>query len=80
MAMRERRHLDLKPLEQGKVLEADNRIPNEEGGDSDCLKQLPTESCDKDSFPEGSISNASWGFEEEAPNLEEEIVPEKRND
>jgi len=80
MAMRERRHWNLKPLEQEKVLEADNRIPNEEGGDSDCLKQLPTESCEKDSFPEGSISNASGGFEEEAPNLEKEIVPEKRND
>ena len=79
IAMRERRPWDLKPLVEEK--KTDGRIPNEEQGDDDCSKQVPSVSGDKDtSFPGGDIDNPTGGFEDEAPSLEEEIAPEKRDD
>ena len=77
---------------QEKVLEteikAEIRMPQEMADDNDFLQQVATErgSYNGDDYenniiPEGGVGiGTGGGFEDQAPNLEEEIAPEKMGD
>jgi len=81
MEMRERR--PWKPLEGEKLLETEGRMPQEMSDDNDCSKQVPTK---RGGYNGGDHQNnivpegVTGGFEDQAPNLEEEIAPEKMGD
>ena len=66
-----------------KVLVTGGRVPEEKPEYKDCSKQVPTK---RGGYNGGDHQNnivpegVTGGFEDQAPNLEEEIAPEKMGD